>query len=464
MKRCLIPFFLIFFIVGCFFGPVKELKNQIEDTWDADTPIVPPTELIDISNSKKFSRLWTAHSGTESLWEIDANSYDIHTLGMFVYEDFLFTLNHDGLIKKFNLNTGSLLWEKDFNFKVSAGLSGDSDALYFATSEGDLWSLDHDGKKLWKTYVGGQVHVKPLPNTSFVVVKLNFNKFVQINISDGSIKWDYQAPNPPLTINYQGDMIFANGVIYSGLPGGKLIAIEAETGSMIWEVNVASPKGLTEIERANDVTSQPVIDGSIIYSVSSKGKITSFDRRTSQKIWDRTLSSFVGLNLYGNNLIVVHESGSIYSLNNEVGKSNWRNADLQYRNIGKGIIIEDLLSVGDFDGYLHLIDLFNGKISSRIKLSGSQILDNMISLGDNKLIAMDVDGNIFCIEINDNVEIKSTEEINENDISNNTDLIDKVETRGHTQDKNYDETSESSWLDKLKIWKKDKASDDENLL
>ena len=64
MKRCLIPFFLIFFIVGCFFGPVKELKNQIEDTWDADTPIVPPTELIDISNSKKFSRLWTAHSGT----------------------------------------------------------------------------------------------------------------------------------------------------------------------------------------------------------------------------------------------------------------------------------------------------------------------------------------------------------------------------------------------------------------
>ena len=77
-----------------FFGPVKELKNQIEDTWDADTPIVPPTELIDISNSKKFSRLWTAHSGTESLWEIDANSYDIHTLGMFVYEDFLFTLNH----------------------------------------------------------------------------------------------------------------------------------------------------------------------------------------------------------------------------------------------------------------------------------------------------------------------------------------------------------------------------------
>ena len=194
-------------------------------------------------------------------------------------------------------------------------------------------------------------------------------------------------------------MLFANGVIYSGLPGGKLIAIEAKTGIMIWEVAVAQSKGVTEIDRANDVTSQPIIDGPIIYSVSSSGKIAAFDRRTAQSLWDRTLSSFAGLNIYGNDIILVHESSSIYSLQNDTGKTKWRNGDLQYRNIGLGAIAADLIAVGDFAGYLHFIDTSDGKITNRIKLSDSQILDNTISVSDSKLIVMDANGNIYCLEL-----------------------------------------------------------------
>ena len=399
MKQFLLIFFLIF-ITGCIPGPLKELKYQLEDNWKSDSHRNQPTELYDVINNKDISRLWTTQAGTGSLWDIDKKSHEIHTLEMYIYEDFLFTLNHDGVIKKFDIMSGSLLWEKDFNFKVSAGLSGDNNFLYFVSSEGDLWCLDHDGKELWKSYVGGQVLVNPMPNTSFVTVRLNYNKFIQINNDDGSIEWTYQAPNPPLTINSQGKMSFANGAIYSGLPSGKLIAIEAKTGLLVWEVTVSQSTGVTEIDRANDVTSQPVIDGPIIYSVSSSGRIAAFDRRSSKTLWDRALSSFVGINIYGNDIILVHESNSIYSLQNEVGKINWRSADLQYRNIGRATIAADLIVVGDFNGYLHFIDPFDGKITNRIKLSDSQILDNIISVNDSKLIVMDEDGNIRCLEIN----------------------------------------------------------------
>jgi len=398
MKQFLLIFYFIF-ISGCIPGPLKEIKYQIEDSWKSDPQQEPPTEIFEVVNNKSLSLLWTAQAGTESLWDIDKKSHDIHTLDMFIYEDFLFSINHDGHIKKFDMKNGSLLWEKEFNFKVSAGLSGDSELIYFVTSEGDLWCLDHNGKELWKTYVGGQVTVTPLPNSDFVTIKLNFNKFIQVNNLDGSIQWSYQAPNPPLTIKSQGKMLFANGVIYSGLPGGKLIAIEAKTGIMIWEVAVAQSKGVTEIDRANDVTSQPIIDGPIIYSVSSSGKIAAFERRTAQSLWDRTLSSFAGLNIYGNDIILVHESSSIYSLQNDTGKTKWRNGDLQYRNIGLGAIAADLIAVGDFAGYLHFIDTSDGKITNRIKLSDSQILDNTISVSDSKLIVMDANGNIYCLEL-----------------------------------------------------------------
>jgi outer membrane protein assembly factor BamB len=399
MKQFLVIVLLIF-ISGCVFGPLKELKYQIEDSWESDPQKEPPTELFDIVNSNGLSLLWNAQAGTESLWEIDKKSHEIHTLDMFIYEGFLFTLNHDGVIKKFDVSSGVMVWEKDFNFEVSAGISGDSDYLYFVSSEGDLWCLDHNGKELWKTYVGGQVFVSPLPNTNFVTVKLNFNEFVQLRSVNGSIAWRYQAPNPPLTIKSQGKMSFANKAIYSGLPGGKLIAIEAKTGLMVWEVSVDQSKGVTEIDRANDVTSQPIIDGPIIYSVSSKGKIAAFDRRSSQMLWDRPLSSFVGINLYGNDIIVTHESSSIYSLQNEAGQTNWRNADLQYRNIGRGVVVDRFIATGDYDGYLHFVSLSDGKIANRIQLSDSQILDNIISLNNNKIIVMDANGNIYCLDIN----------------------------------------------------------------
>jgi len=399
MKQFLVSIVLIL-ISGCVFGPIKELKYQIEDSWKSDPQKKPPTELFDIVNSKKLSLLWTAKAGTETLWEIDKKSHEIHTLDMFVYEDSLFTLNHDGVIKKFNITNGALLWEKDFNFKVSAGISGDSDYLYFVSSEGDLWCIDHNGKELWKTYVGGRVVVKPLPNNAFVTVRLNFNKFVQLNNVDGTIKWSYQAPNPPLSIRAQGSMSHADNVIYSGLPGGKLISIEAKSGLLVWEATVTESKGVTEIDRANDVTSQPIIDGAIIYSVSSKGKIAAIDRRSSRTLWDKPLSSFVGLSIYGFDIIIVHESGAIYSLQNEDGKTNWRNGDLQYRNIGKGIIVEDFIATGGFDGYLHFVSLSDGKITNRIKLSDTQILDNIISVSDSKIIIMDANGSIYSLEIN----------------------------------------------------------------
>jgi len=398
--RYLIVFLFLIYLSACV-GPVKELKYQIEDSWDSEPATETPTELSDVNNEKNIETLWSTNIGSESSWVGENKPTTSNVLDIFPFENFIFTLNHDGKMKKIDANDGKIIWEKAFDTTVTAGVSGNSDYLFFVSNEGLLWCVNHDGKELWKTYVGGQVFVSPLANSTFVSVRLNYNKFVQINSLDGSVKWQYQAGTPPLSINQQGKMTYGDGVIYSGLPEGKLIAIEAQTGMLIWEASVAQPKGITEIERVNDITSQPIIDGPVVFSISSNaGKIVAIDRRSSQSLWDRPLSSFVGINLNGGDIIVVHESNSIYSLDANEGKTNWRNADLQYRNIGKGAIAGDYLIVGDFIGYLHFIDLKSGKITNRIRMSDSQIVNNILVLNDRKIIAMDINGNVHCLTIN----------------------------------------------------------------
>ena len=121
---------------------------------------------------------------------------------------------------------------------------------------------------------------------SKVVVKLNNYKIVQLNSKDGSVVWKYQAAIPPLTFKSEGKLAQSNNVVYLGLPGGKLIAIDSPTGGLVWESNISRAKGVTDIERANDITSHPVIDDSFIYAITTNGDISALDRRSGKSIWN----------------------------------------------------------------------------------------------------------------------------------------------------------------------------------
>ena len=89
-------------------------------------------------------------------------------------------------------------------------------------------------------------------------------------------------------------------------------------------------KGATDIERANDITSHPVIDGPVIYGITTNGDISSLDRRTGKTIWTQPVSSFYGMAFDGFNLFVTHDSGAIYSVSNkDDGEVMWRQGDLE---------------------------------------------------------------------------------------------------------------------------------------
>jgi len=66
--------------------------------------------------------------------------------------------------------------------------------------------------------------------------------------------------------------------VYAGFAGGKLAAIRADNGKILWEASVAQPKGVTEIERIADITSLPFVDGPLVYAVAYQGRIAAVDR------------------------------------------------------------------------------------------------------------------------------------------------------------------------------------------
>ena len=119
------------------------------------------------------------------------------------------------------------------------------------------------------------------------------------------------------------------------------------------------------------------------------------------------------------------ETRDFYSLEKLSGKSNWRNPALKGRMLTTGIIIDDFFIVGDFEGYLHIIDINSGDIVGRTALrSKDKILNNMIKSLDGSFFAMNANGSIYKFKLSD-VDIPvdvSKEELEDTELEDSTTL------------------------------------------
>jgi len=447
-------FLIGLFLSGCFFGPVQELHDQIEETYFGNDFVDTPTPLVELKSDVRVD--------IKEIWSENIGEHNGNNLDLFYIDDFIYVATSDGTIKKIDSKSGNKSWEKNLDLTITSGVSGSSESLIFSTADGFIWCMNHEGELIWKTLLEGEINSLPLVYDEKIVVKLNSYKIIQLNEKDGSIIWKYQAAIPPLTFKSEGKLVQSNKVVYLGLPGGKLIAIDSPTGGLVWESNISRPRGSTDIERANDITSHPIIDGPVIYGITTNGDISALDRRNGKTIWTRPLSSFYGMTFDGFNLFVSHDTGSIYSVNKDDGEVKWRQAGLKYRRIRTGTMIADYIIYGDYFGYVHLLDVNDGDIIGRIKLEDSQILNNITKIDDSLVALMTAEGDLICLKIGDKKVNEVPESIDDEEQKTN---LKKHRVFDDDQiDNDQDDEEKKTNLKKHRVFDDDKKDEEKGIL
>ncbi len=388
----LIP--LIFFtslLFGCFVGPVQDFVDQMDDQYFADEFNNIPTEI------KPYEK----KASIELIWENKVGDNDVNDLNLIFSEEFVIAATSDGSLRKMQITTGETIWEKEISKEIMMGVGGDFENILFVTENSYLWCLDSEGNAIWKIFIDGEVLTTPVINNKKVYVRLANYEILQIDLKQGDIDWRYIHASPPLSFNGISPLTFSDGAIYGGFGAGKLVAVHQKSGAFIWEANVSQIKGETDIDRLTDVLSKPIINNSEVYAVSTSGDLTSIDRRSASILWTRKISSFNNIAFDGFDIYLTHKSDSVYSLDSKKnGKTNWRNADLQYRRLTNPIIIGNYIAVGDFDGYLHLLNSETGVVEGRAQITSDvPIGKNIHAIGNNKILGIDLGGNVFYIQV-----------------------------------------------------------------
>lgn len=342
-------------------------------TWIPSIP-APSLAWLGIGKSKKKPGplpAFEAKATPRVDWQVALGGKGGFGFAPAVGKDVIYAASPDGTIVSVEPSTGRQNWRITAEHKLSAGVGASANSIVVGTDKADVFAFDTSGKPLWSGKVSSEVAGPPTNAEGIIVVWSLDGKIFGLNAADGSRKWVYQRTTPPLTVRRFAGGVTSRGGLFTGTAGGKLLAIDLATGALGWEVNVATPKGATELERIADVTSLPVVEERQVCAAAYQGRVACFEVIRGNTTWSRDFSSLSGITIDNRYLYLTSDDGFIHALDKTTGASAWKQDKLALRFPSGPAVIGDYLGVVDAEGYLHLLDRNDGSLVGRVATDGA---------------------------------------------------------------------------------------------
>ena len=344
-----------------------------------------PAPLVDFKPKLQVKQAWVASVGSAGRY-----LFQPIAVGNAVY-----AAGANGSVAKFDATTGRPVWEVKLKPDLSAGVGSDGTLTAVGAVGGRVLVLGDDGKLLWQADAGGEIVTPPLVGHGYVLVRTIDGKVTAFNAQTGEQKWVYRNRAIPLNLRTTSGMIFAGPTaVLAGFPGGALAALNLDVGDDFWQTPVSFPKGVTEVERINDVAGAPTLVGRQVCAVTFQGRIGCFDAESGRPSWEQPFSSYGGLAANAERVVAADDWSVVTAYDAQSGKQLWQNTQLKSRDLGGPTLVGQAVAVGDYKGYVHFLSLDDGEFIARVPTDGSRIVAPPVLAG-GALIVQTGKGRVF---------------------------------------------------------------------
>lgn len=326
-------------------------------------PAHKPTPLQPVAGTSNPRLAWSAAAGKSAGFALQPQPF----------EGKVYAAAGDGTVSVLDADSGRLASRIETKKPISGGLAIGDGRLLAGTAKGEALAIDASGKVLWTAPVNGVITSPPALARGTVVVRTEDGRVFGFALEDGKRRWVYQRPAPALLLRTAAGVMVSGGDVVAGFPNGKLIALDVDDGKLTWEVTVSPPRGATELERIADVAGAPLIDGANVCAGAFQGKVACFEISSRNMLWSRDLSTSRALARDARFIYAVDDSDHLHALAKATGASTWKLDQLAWRRLTAPVAFEGRVVVGDFEGFLHVVDPDNGTIVGRLATDGSAV-------------------------------------------------------------------------------------------
>ena len=361
----------IFFLSSC--STLSSLKF-----WGDDEEEEGPSELYSVVDNRTLDREWSVSNGNDSLYG---------RLIPVVYDGKVFFINSLGYISSVDLDTGKLVWSKDTQDIVSSGLDVNFKTISYGTLDGNLVAIDYEnGNEIWRSPTSSESLSPPVNSGSHIIVQTIDGRVAGYELKTGKRDWFHQTVLPSLTLRGTSRPFIDQGFIFTGFASGKIAMIYPDSGAIRLELPVTLNEGKSELERIVDIDGRSIIVNNLLVAASYQGNLTAINLRDGRPAWQEEISSVKDLTSNGNRIIAVDSKGLVKAFGTATGARIWEQEDLKLRKLTAPASISNLIAIGDFEGYIHLLNAQSGNFEGREKVSRNAITE-IVSQGSYLLVA-----------------------------------------------------------------------------
>jgi len=373
---------------GCSSMPSMPSLNPVD--WFKSTPTgAKPAELPPLSNPQPVRTLWQVNVGPAGIFV-----FTPAVVGASVY-----AAARDGNVTRLDAATGNLIWKVSAGAPLSGGVGTDGKIVAVGTDKGELIVLDAEkGTLRWRARVSSEVLAAPKVAGSTVLARTSDSRIFAFDATDGKRKWVYQRAAASLIVRSPAGMTIHEGTIFAGFSGGKMVALQLETGALRWEVTVSQPKGATELERVSDLSGDPAIAGREVCAASYQGRAACYEWATGNQVWARDMSTLNGMSVDARYAYVADEKGAVHSLDRTNGRSVWKQDRLANRELTLAQAAGSEVVFGDLQGIVHYVARDSGAFVGRAVTDGGKIRAAPIRLA-NGVLVQTLNGGLYLLSL-----------------------------------------------------------------
>jgi len=350
--------------IGLFLAAILTGCGWTDSFFGGEDNSIPPTELTEITKSVQVRSVWSKNIGA-GLDEAFVN------LQPAITDSNIFSVDREGKISSLSLENGQINWQIELDMIITGGIGIGEGLLIVGNNRGEIIVLNaDDGAIAWQKELSSVMLSAPFVMDGVLVVRTGDGRLFGLNAENGAQIWVYDRGVPVLTLRGNSSPLLAGReLVFTGYDSGKVVAVGVQHGRLLWEVNAAVAKGRSDLERLIDIDGTMLLIGRVLYVVSYQGRIAAIDALEGDILWAREMSSYAGIAADERSIYVTDTDSNLWAVDRVSGKMLWKQDKLAYRKLTAPVTIGDYVLVGDFEGYVHILSQLDGSLVGREKIN-----------------------------------------------------------------------------------------------
>lgn len=254
--------------------------------------------------------------------------------------------------------------------------------VFATTGFGELVALDAaSGAVIWRQRFDAAVGGAPTVSDGLVYAVARDGSAWAVRASDGKVQW--QVPGMPSASGVSGvsaPAVDARIVVFPFASGDLLGALK-KGGLTLWQSRAAGARLGRAYATVVDLTGDPVIVGDTVYAGSSAGRLVALSASSGQVIWRATEGANSPVQVAGGSVFLVSDEARLIRLDAATGQVIWA-VDMPYftkdkpkrqqaihANFGP-VLAGNRLFVASSDGLLRVFDPASGAAVGQAEIPG----------------------------------------------------------------------------------------------